>query len=135
MRLFIDEMTAAGVSPEVVLLGISAASAFDPGFFLGESRGLLGIPRNQFAGYSGPEIQTLTAEQQIPLIAAVLKDRIASGAAAPKDVPDLAVMIHRPKKNIERMVRDFALSSASNASHTRLYRAYAAMLQRVKQGD
>jgi hypothetical protein len=119
----------------VVLLGMAAASAFDPGFYLGESRGLLGIPRDQFSGYSGPEIQTLTAEQQIPLIADVLKARIASGAAAPKDVPDLAVIIHRPPKKIEQTVRDFARTSASNASHTRLYRAYAAMLQRVKQGD
>lgn len=137
MRLFVDEMTEAGISPEVVLLGVAAASGFDPGFFLGSSVGLLGIPRAAFesVGYSGPEVYTLPAEQQIPLIARVLSARIASGIEAPKDVPALAVLVHRPTKTLEPTVRAFASTSASNASHTRIYKQYAALLQRVKRGD
>lgn len=135
MRHFNIAMSGtAGVDSRVVLLGIAAASNFDPGFYLGNNVGLLAVRREHLkdVGYQGPELYSLDPEAQFPWIARVIAYRIAStGADEPKDVADLAVLLNPTTPTVTTILRNEAKRRAAEVSRTRYYQVHAELLRRV----
>lgn len=136
MRLFAEKMGEAGVSPELILLGIAAASDFDPGSYLGNNVGLLMVRRDHLAqtGYTGPELYSLPADDQIPWIAKVIAHRIASTSTTPDDVGDLAVLLNPVPPKMDAILRQEAKRRSAEVKRTRFYAQHAALLKRVRQG-
>lgn len=136
MRLFVQQMRIFGVDPAVVLLGIAAASNFNTDESLGGYTGLLLVSREDLAslGYPGvPPFEEIDAPHQIPWLGRVIGYRIAStGGTAPKDVPELALLLHpAPNPNIAAAIRNEAQRRAEAAEGTMLYIAHQNLLKHV----
>lgn len=135
MRLFVDEMHHAGVDPELVLLGIAAASNFNADEFLGNNTGLLMVRRSDLAdlGYPGvPTFEQLDASHQIPWIARVVAYRIAStGGIPPTSVGDLAVLLNPQNPTITEMLRAEANRRAADAQGKSIYIYHHQLLEHV----
>lgn len=137
MRLFVEKMRMFGVDPAVVLLGIAAASHFNPDESLGGYVGLLMVSREDLnsVGYPGvPPFEELDAAAQIPWLAKVIGYRIASTGASspPRDVPELAALLH-PADNptIDDVIRKEAGRRAKDAEGSMLYIHHKNLLQHV----
>lgn len=135
MRVFEQQMRLAGVDPHVVLLGIASASNFNADEMLGGYVGLLLVSRQDLAdvGYPGvPKFEETDAVHQIPWIARVIAYRMAgAGGAAPKDVPDLAVLLHPANPTITEVIRNEAKRRAAEAEGTMLYINHSNLLRHV----
>jgi hypothetical protein len=137
MRLFVQQCRIFGVDPEVVLLGIAAASNFNADEALGGYVGLLLVSREDLAslGYPGvPPFEEIDAPHQIPWLCRVIGYRIASsGGNAPKDVPELALLLH-PASNptIAEVIRNEAQRRAAEAEGTMLYISHFNLLKHVQ---
>src|SRR4029077_16670805 len=135
MRVFEQQMRAAGIDPRVALLGIAAASNFHPDESLGNNTGLLLVSRTDLndVGYPGvPPFEETDAVHQIPWIARVIAYRIASaGGRAPKDVPELAVLLHPANPTITEVIRNEASRRAAEAEGTMLYISHLNLLKKV----
>ncbi len=137
MRLFVQQMRIFGIDPTVVLLGIAAASNFNADEQLGGYVGLLMVAREDLAalGYPGvPSFEEIDAPHQIPWIGRVIGYRIASsGGTAPKDVPELAALLHpATNPNIAAAIRNEAERRARDAEGSMLYLHHKALLQHVQ---
>lgn len=135
MRVFVDRMRAAGIDPGVVLLGIAAASNFDPTEYLGSNTGLLLVQRSDLVdvGYPGvPTFEESSAVHQIPWIGKVIGYRISSaGGKAPTTVPDLAVLLHPANPTITGVIRAEAERRSKEAERSEIYKFHADLLRRV----
>jgi len=145
MRTFVEELAHAsaatlpngggGIDPEIVLLGIAAASNFNADEFLGSNTGLLMVRRQDLAalGYPGvPSFEEIDAPHQIPWIARVIAYRMQStGAPAPKSVGDLAVLLNPGTPTITDMLRSEAERRANEALGTMVYMTNHTMLEHV----
>jgi len=137
MRLFVQQMRVFGLDPEVVLLGIAAASNFNADEQLGGYTGLLLVSREDLSslGYPGvPTFEELDAPHQIPWIARVIGYRIAASGAAepPKSVPELAVLLHKSENpTVTEAIRNEAARRAKEAAGTMLYLHHKNLLQHV----
>lgn len=136
MRLFVREMAAVPIDPDIVLLAIAAASRFDPSAEIGANAGLLLVERDDLerVGVPIPEaFGELDAEGQIPWIAKVIAHRLA-GARAPTSVPDLAVLLHPfDSPTVQDVIRKEAARRVREAEGTPLYLAQSRLLQRVRE--
>lgn len=137
MRLFVTEMRKFGIDPDVVLLGIAAASHFNPDEALGGYVGLLMMSREDLnaIGYPGvPPFEELDAPAQIPWLSKVIGYRLASTGAvgSPRDVPELAALLH-PAENptIDEVIRKEAARRAKEAEGSALYIHHKTLLQHV----
>lgn len=136
MRLLVQQCRIFGVDPQVVLLGIAAASNFNADEELGGYVGLLLVAREDLSslGYPGvPPFVELDAPHQIPWLARVIGYRIAStGGNAPKDVPELALLLH-PASNptIAEVIRNEAKRRAAEAETTSIYIHHKQLLDHV----
>lgn len=137
MRLFVTEMRKFDVDPRVVLLGIAAASRFNPDEALGGYVGLLMVSREDLnaLGYPGvPPFEELDAPAQIPWLAKIIGYRLASTGAShgPRDVPELAALLH-PADNptIDEVIRKEAGRRAQDAEGSVLYLHHKTLLQHV----
>lgn len=136
MRLFVSEMQRVPIKPELVLLGIAAASNFDASTELGNNVGLLMLRRDDLAEVGYPAVvpfETLPAPEQIPWIARVISYRIANTGTVVMSVPDLAVLLAHVAggPNVERVIRAEAQRRADNAQGTMLYIHHLNLLRRV----
>jgi hypothetical protein len=136
MRLFAREMALTGMDPQVVLLGVAAASNFNADEALGGYVGLLLVAREDLTslGYPGvPTFEELDAPHQIPWLARVLSYRIASsGGVPPADVPELALLLHPASNpNIAEAIRNEAARRAHDAEGTSIYIHHANLLRHV----
>jgi hypothetical protein len=136
MRLFVQQMRIFGIDPAVVLLGIASASNFNADEKLGGYVGLLMVSREDLAslGYPGvPPFEELDAPHQIPWLGRVIGYRIASsGGNAPKDVPELALLLHPASNpNIAAAIRNEAERRAREAEGQMLYINHANLLRHV----
>lgn len=135
MRMYEQQMRLAGVDPHVVLLGIAAASNFNADEQLGSNVGLLMLQRSDLVdvGYPGvPKFEDIDAVHQIPWISKVLAYRVASaGGKPPKDVPELAVLLHPANPTITEIIRNEARRRAAEAEGTMLYIHHKNLLQHV----
>lgn len=136
MRMFVEQMDRAGISPHVALLGIAAASRFDPTEVLGSNVGLLLVSREHLraVGYvDPPPFETRDAVFQIPWIAKVIGARLkeTGSSSAPDNVGDLAVLLHPTNPTLEPYVRKEANKRASDADGSLLYASHEELLRRV----
>lgn len=136
MRLFDQQMRLAGIDPAVVLLGIGAASHFSADTQLGNTTGLLLVDSQQLRDLGYPEepaFETLDAPAQIPWIAKVIAYRISStGRVVPKDVPELAVLLHPASPTVTEVIRSEARRRAAEAEGSMLYIHHANLLRHVQ---
>lgn len=135
MRMFVREMDRAGIIPNVVLLGIAAASHFNADEVMGNNVGLLLVSRDDLrqVGYvEPPPFEQRDAVFQIPWIAKVIAYRIAdAGGVAPDNVGDLAVLLHPSNPTIAPYIRNEANRRAHDADGTMLYIHHEQLLQHV----
>jgi hypothetical protein len=135
MRVFEQHMRLAGIDPQVALLGIAAASNFNTDETLGSNVGLMMVQRQDLVdvGYPGvPLFEQTDAVHQIPWIGKVIAYRIASaGGIGPKDVPELAVLLHPANPTITEIIRNEARRRAAEAEGTMIYIAHSNLLRHV----
>lgn len=136
MRMFVEQMNGAGITPHVVLLGIAAASRFNADEVLGNNVGLLLVSRDDLreVGYPGDvPFEQRDAIYQIPWIAKVIAYRLANtgGGEPPDNVGDLAVLLHPSNPTLAPYIRNEANKRAAEADGTMLYASHEELLKHV----